>query len=60
MTSSLVGSEMCIRDRHSEFHVNTSLANLDCFQDVDVVAGPMTPSEIWSCLLYTSDAADDM
>eukprot|EP00975_Prorocentrum_lima_P035130 7382165-Prorocentrum_lima.AAC.1 len=60
MTSSLVGSEMCIRDR-------SLLAN------AVVRGGPargtlvtapslqrMGPWRYRACLLYTSDAADDM
>eukprot|EP00969_Alexandrium_andersonii_P095246 4207250-Alexandrium_andersonii.AAC.1 len=61
MSASLVGSEMCIRDR---FQVRTPEAMLhspqgrlrieaDC-RRVKLVTG------YWVCLLYTSDAADDM
>eukprot|EP00969_Alexandrium_andersonii_P113934 5036297-Alexandrium_andersonii.AAC.1 len=61
MSASLVGSEMCIRDRNTK----TPFAN----------QGPLkaASSDFWrnqsagkrrealdSCLLYTSDAADDM
>eukprot|EP00969_Alexandrium_andersonii_P129838 5739954-Alexandrium_andersonii.AAC.1 len=60
MSASLVGSEMCIRDR-----------SMDCTRSA---AGPRRPSRKqqaaalrWDrhrqaapCLLYTSDAADDM
>eukprot|EP00975_Prorocentrum_lima_P009444 2008305-Prorocentrum_lima.AAC.1 len=60
MTSSLVGSEMCIRDSHNH--------------PTQVPAPPIQPSAIrhyggsshpgttfpTTCLLYTSDAADDM
>eukprot|EP00975_Prorocentrum_lima_P043441 9120376-Prorocentrum_lima.AAC.1 len=60
MTSSLVGSEMCIRDRgcparprilgpaghhHRSQHASWSQSQL---------------VEVGTCLLYTSDAADDM
>eukprot|EP00969_Alexandrium_andersonii_P072877 3215734-Alexandrium_andersonii.AAC.1 len=60
MSASLVGSEMCIRDRPSS----------TCFRQdsgskwgSSLVCLPGTPS--WrvpprGCLLYTSDAADDM
>eukprot|EP00969_Alexandrium_andersonii_P307408 13589043-Alexandrium_andersonii.AAC.1 len=60
MSASLVGSEMCIRD--SLKHTNTDLGvrSWNC-------AGPETTSHfhrsrprLRSCLLYTSDAADDM
>eukprot|EP00975_Prorocentrum_lima_P023717 4990801-Prorocentrum_lima.AAC.1 len=60
MTSSLVGSEMCIRDRH---WVDAIRAELSSFDDLDVFDQVM-PEDITamkrSCLLYTSDAADDM
>eukprot|EP00975_Prorocentrum_lima_P056866 11931367-Prorocentrum_lima.AAC.1 len=60
MTSSLVGSEMCIRDRccrgyegsgcwHDRSDAGTSGA------PIDSVGATRAP-----CLLYTSDAADDM
>eukprot|EP00975_Prorocentrum_lima_P018595 3916002-Prorocentrum_lima.AAC.1 len=60
MTSSLVGSEMCIRD---SFYL---------LRDTKGSGAPITPHAFvapWSqtgvtphvvCLLYTSDAADDM
>eukprot|EP00969_Alexandrium_andersonii_P284850 12592456-Alexandrium_andersonii.AAC.1 len=60
MSASLVGSEMCIRDsarstnsrggRHGATRATTAAshaANAQCRQEED-------------CLLYTSDAADDM
>eukprot|EP00975_Prorocentrum_lima_P028329 5954373-Prorocentrum_lima.AAC.1 len=61
MTSSLVGSEMCIRDRFFA-HGRRSI-------DIDINQPPPTsihqhPSTSFvlgdDCLLYTSDAADDM
>eukprot|EP00975_Prorocentrum_lima_P005338 1154097-Prorocentrum_lima.AAC.1 len=60
MTSSLVGSEMCIRD---------SLEYLSAYPWRDYWNGYVTDSKtyfnirmnlLWNCLLYTSDAADDM
>eukprot|EP00975_Prorocentrum_lima_P023033 4848380-Prorocentrum_lima.AAC.1 len=60
MTSSLVGSEMCIRDRPleeprpSEKFGNTDTAKQQ-FQDMD-----KREAMLRICLLYTSDAADDM
>eukprot|EP00975_Prorocentrum_lima_P040952 8601760-Prorocentrum_lima.AAC.1 len=60
MTSSLVGSEMCIRDRpHTMGHI---------YYDTPwtKVQGPCAAAYAsllrlgWTCLLYTSDAADDM
>eukprot|EP00975_Prorocentrum_lima_P044047 9236771-Prorocentrum_lima.AAC.1 len=60
MTSSLVGSEMCIRDRGMKarpqwgcLHANKGTASHG------LVAG-CRPNPLSSCLLYTSDAADDM
>eukprot|EP00975_Prorocentrum_lima_P035621 7487482-Prorocentrum_lima.AAC.1 len=60
MTSSLVGSEMCIRDRQKGKRGRRT--------EVERVAPPWWPaspktktgSEKSTCLLYTSDAADDM
>eukprot|EP00975_Prorocentrum_lima_P005846 1266220-Prorocentrum_lima.AAC.1 len=60
MTSSLVGSEMCIRDRSLD--VNTlepkspPLPRVAGCQHFEVKA----TLRYRSCLLYTSDAADDM
>eukprot|EP00975_Prorocentrum_lima_P010744 2280102-Prorocentrum_lima.AAC.1 len=60
MTSSLVGSEMCIRDR-----TNVALAVATAWQLVPRPAavpcgGCALPALVYICLLYTSDAADDM
>eukprot|EP00975_Prorocentrum_lima_P051414 10768537-Prorocentrum_lima.AAC.1 len=60
MTSSLVGSEMCIRDSLRPLATRFRRANLQ-WVGTGVLAtrtdlfGDHTP-----CLLYTSDAADDM
>eukprot|EP00975_Prorocentrum_lima_P052299 10956528-Prorocentrum_lima.AAC.1 len=61
MTSSLVGSEMCIRD--SRWNAKASLLVIPvCLGDGAVVDGEgifkLFPFRC--CLLYTSDAADDM
>eukprot|EP00969_Alexandrium_andersonii_P208381 9203799-Alexandrium_andersonii.AAC.1 len=60
MSASLVGSEMCIRDRLT---TGTPPARGSCVDP----AGPSEAgrdealgSRPCSCLLYTSDAADDM
>eukprot|EP00975_Prorocentrum_lima_P032282 6778049-Prorocentrum_lima.AAC.1 len=61
MTSSLVGSEMCIRDRHWEAHRGEAgrggprkiTGQGTAFKILASVRQPI-------CLLYTSDAADDM
>eukprot|EP00975_Prorocentrum_lima_P015787 3349296-Prorocentrum_lima.AAC.1 len=60
MTSSLVGSEMCIRDRRNSNiytghdHVRHPEQELTYTGRSDSFVGAR------SCLLYTSDAADDM
>eukprot|EP00969_Alexandrium_andersonii_P299512 13241762-Alexandrium_andersonii.AAC.1 len=61
MSASLVGSEMCIRDRRkvgSREHVTSS------DRRGNGGAGGAAYSYCWrlqsACLLYTSDAADDM
>eukprot|EP00975_Prorocentrum_lima_P017629 3720823-Prorocentrum_lima.AAC.1 len=58
MTSSLVGSEMCIRDRFIGSQLTAWLLFLarDCVLQV----GEWWRGGSWSCLLYTSDATDDM
>eukprot|EP00975_Prorocentrum_lima_P008599 1837909-Prorocentrum_lima.AAC.1 len=61
MTSSLVGSEMCIRD--SLFVVQSAafaapLARLPLGFEQQRAPANSQPSSC--CLLYTSDAADDM
>eukprot|EP00975_Prorocentrum_lima_P020943 4407602-Prorocentrum_lima.AAC.1 len=61
MTSSLVGSEMCIRDRpgpgsqpaFSTHLTNTQIRNQGRLHQTH-------PYVSRDCLLYTSDAADDM
>eukprot|EP00975_Prorocentrum_lima_P010759 2285878-Prorocentrum_lima.AAC.1 len=60
MTSSLVGSEMCIRDSPSRSHDRAAkepqLKSNGCHRR------RLKSPGLWSrsCLLYTSDAADDM
>eukprot|EP00975_Prorocentrum_lima_P013391 2841682-Prorocentrum_lima.AAC.1 len=61
MTSSLVGSEMCIRDRilATALVPHTTTSRID--PPLPKVAGSLITSTLsLSCLLYTSDAADDM
>eukprot|EP00969_Alexandrium_andersonii_P321260 14195293-Alexandrium_andersonii.AAC.1 len=60
MSASLVGSEMCIRDSPSR---SDQLATRGVLRGFKVCfraehARPWGPAR--SCLLYTSDAADDM
>eukprot|EP00975_Prorocentrum_lima_P010923 2321853-Prorocentrum_lima.AAC.1 len=60
MTSSLVGSEMCIRDRKTAF----LYARLGPEEDGVILVQPppllVKVGVVQHCLLYTSDAADDM
>eukprot|EP00969_Alexandrium_andersonii_P167907 7423448-Alexandrium_andersonii.AAC.1 len=61
MSASLVGSEMCIRDRRSLSCDQLGSSGgpwLRSFGALDNAVSP--PGLAWTCLLYTSDAADDM
>eukprot|EP00975_Prorocentrum_lima_P038827 8157398-Prorocentrum_lima.AAC.1 len=60
MTSSLVGSEMCIRD--SAFHETwvRGDGHGSAGRAFDKVASQTVKANSKTCLLYTSDAADDM
>eukprot|EP00969_Alexandrium_andersonii_P244466 10801711-Alexandrium_andersonii.AAC.1 len=74
MSASLVGSEMCIRDRTSSpwtaapptppaTTATATMRNADEKKPEDgapAAATPQTGPEEGTCLLYTSDAADDM
>eukprot|EP00975_Prorocentrum_lima_P042996 9026432-Prorocentrum_lima.AAC.1 len=60
MTSSLVGSEMCIRDRFSPESVQQKMAILGHVIVLNKQALELMKVMYGSCLLYTSDAADDM
>eukprot|EP00969_Alexandrium_andersonii_P125833 5563404-Alexandrium_andersonii.AAC.1 len=60
MSASLVGSEMCIRDS-SATHESVLEARTSCM--MTACAGALTTLSMCmcnDCLLYTSDAADDM
>eukprot|EP00975_Prorocentrum_lima_P018556 3906259-Prorocentrum_lima.AAC.1 len=60
MTSSLVGSEMCIRDRLSSAHGRKMMFTM-CAYAQDPCPEHRQAWELQTdCLLYTSDAADDM
>eukprot|EP00969_Alexandrium_andersonii_P123430 5454747-Alexandrium_andersonii.AAC.1 len=61
MSASLVGSEMCIRDRFSKASAPCSGARSRC-EDATTARLPARAGGAVSisCLLYTSDAADDM
>eukprot|EP00969_Alexandrium_andersonii_P250626 11077257-Alexandrium_andersonii.AAC.1 len=61
MSASLVGSEMCIRDRASPAPVVAEVASPPPPMAGGAgVEAPSGPAEATVCLLYTSDAADDM
>eukprot|EP00969_Alexandrium_andersonii_P067834 2992444-Alexandrium_andersonii.AAC.1 len=61
MSASLVGSEMCIRD---SAHPATARLRAPPQPREAPPTGRKVPSRAWArpsrCLLYTSDAADDM
>eukprot|EP00969_Alexandrium_andersonii_P164677 7279421-Alexandrium_andersonii.AAC.1 len=60
MSASLVGSEMCIRDRRER---PPALGRLDSRwpgKDARRAGVAPLPGSARACLLYTSDAADDM
>eukprot|EP00975_Prorocentrum_lima_P031316 6573533-Prorocentrum_lima.AAC.1 len=61
MTSSLVGSEMCIRDRSrgGESHANIRGPAVWTYESYGKKQATCRCC-ISPCLLYTSDAADDM
>eukprot|EP00969_Alexandrium_andersonii_P223060 9851699-Alexandrium_andersonii.AAC.1 len=61
MSASLVGSEMCIRDRPSSRTSSTSRARSPASRVTSTSAATAGRSGVaLGCLLYTSDAADDM
>eukprot|EP00975_Prorocentrum_lima_P012074 2563144-Prorocentrum_lima.AAC.1 len=60
MTSSLVGSEMCIRDRLVEAIKNKAGGTGKVAGGKAGGTEKAAGRKCYSCLLYTSDAADDM
>eukprot|EP00975_Prorocentrum_lima_P023650 4977279-Prorocentrum_lima.AAC.1 len=61
MTSSLVGSEMCIRDSPTAPHNGSATMTMQLFLSMNCPGtSPRCLPTCTSCLLYTSDAADDM
>eukprot|EP00975_Prorocentrum_lima_P036910 7768680-Prorocentrum_lima.AAC.1 len=60
MTSSLVGSEMCIRDRDVVSAPGAGVSSMAGTAGEGAEAPPSTGKGRRGCLLYTSDAADDM
>eukprot|EP00975_Prorocentrum_lima_P006113 1319150-Prorocentrum_lima.AAC.1 len=60
MTSSLVGSEMCIRDRPPAIPPQVVIRNQVPDPVGESCLASQKPMHSILCLLYTSDAADDM
>eukprot|EP00969_Alexandrium_andersonii_P069873 3084302-Alexandrium_andersonii.AAC.1 len=60
MSASLVGSEMCIRDRPCFFGRSSPTPNALTPPSIGGMSVIMRTARPLSCLLYTSDAADDM
>eukprot|EP00969_Alexandrium_andersonii_P178612 7897219-Alexandrium_andersonii.AAC.1 len=61
MSASLVGSEMCIRDRGEGGHAPLGHGPRDRHAaDGRQVVAERYGADVELCLLYTSDAADDM
>eukprot|EP00969_Alexandrium_andersonii_P011843 516104-Alexandrium_andersonii.AAC.1 len=61
MSASLVGSEMCIRDSLRATPEITSAGHRESpLAHARARLGATSASEYIPCLLYTSDAADDM
>eukprot|EP00975_Prorocentrum_lima_P017786 3752574-Prorocentrum_lima.AAC.1 len=60
MTSSLVGSEMCIRDRQLQRQLKLPVLRHQDLVQFPCAGSPTSNLRSRVCLLYTSDAADDM
>eukprot|EP00969_Alexandrium_andersonii_P003376 144996-Alexandrium_andersonii.AAC.1 len=60
MSASLVGSEMCIRDRGGALGEHLEVDVLIRGVALGLTDGHEGDSQHNGCLLYTSDAADDM
>ena len=60
MLRSLVGSEMCIRDRATPGRRYVLLGQNSLFGGVAIINPDNTYQVVSGCLLYTSDAADDL
>eukprot|EP00969_Alexandrium_andersonii_P286468 12663659-Alexandrium_andersonii.AAC.1 len=61
MSASLVGSEMCIRDRRSEvLQLSRTQRSGHPSSRTELLAPREREPMNYTCLLYTSDAADDM
>eukprot|EP00969_Alexandrium_andersonii_P073669 3249037-Alexandrium_andersonii.AAC.1 len=60
MSASLVGSEMCIRDSDIESSIAVDVATATRRRTCPQRPLLRMSRSAWICLLYTSDAADDM
>eukprot|EP00975_Prorocentrum_lima_P016768 3553965-Prorocentrum_lima.AAC.1 len=60
MTSSLVGSEMCIRDRTPAIRSGKTRVREGSSCHASATRACVNACTDRACLLYTSDAADDM
>eukprot|EP00969_Alexandrium_andersonii_P317029 14006119-Alexandrium_andersonii.AAC.1 len=60
MSASLVGSEMCIRDRQQHPQSRHQQERWRIGEPPAPASDCDTPGQAAPCLLYTSDAADDM
>eukprot|EP00969_Alexandrium_andersonii_P165563 7316026-Alexandrium_andersonii.AAC.1 len=61
MSASLVGSEMCIRDSSTGLPKwRKALPSPAAIQAISPIGNGTTQPDGSTCLLYTSDAADDM
>eukprot|EP00969_Alexandrium_andersonii_P064345 2834305-Alexandrium_andersonii.AAC.1 len=60
MSASLVGSEMCIRDRHKALRPLSALSATERHDHKTPRLPSARSAGRSNCLLYTSDAADDM
>eukprot|EP00969_Alexandrium_andersonii_P117699 5206464-Alexandrium_andersonii.AAC.1 len=60
MSASLVGSEMCIRDSHQAGRGVAIAVRPPLPDDGRADHWRLRAGEVAACLLYTSDAADDM
>eukprot|EP00969_Alexandrium_andersonii_P222415 9822975-Alexandrium_andersonii.AAC.1 len=60
MSASLVGSEMCIRDSSPHLRTREALPPEEALRDGRGAGARGPEDRRGPCLLYTSDAADDM
>eukprot|EP00969_Alexandrium_andersonii_P008532 372325-Alexandrium_andersonii.AAC.1 len=61
MSASLVGSEMCIRDREWRVEARAERSSRACMcKRMNSLRQQPSRTNNCNCLLYTSDAADDM